>query len=166
MTCTQATRPSTTYLVSLAVIIAILAIILTAGYYLLDTRGELRTLQHAVRQNYMKIAAIPEIVYNLDTDIETAASAEPAPIMAAPYVYHDVLVDVCISRSTSGTAAATVSSSLAHLVGKEVYIPELNLNSYIVNISVYDSLHPAISMCLDPKKARIAEKHPVTLLVK
>lgn len=174
MACTRTSRPDGRYYVFLALSIVILAVLISTSVYLADTRTQLSTLALTVDKQGTRLSAIPDFIYDIDVDmnIYPAAGAETSPAAeskktAASSFQHDVLLRTCVAREYADKSTISVSSSLAHLVGREVFIAEINRNATVSRIDADLGFPPAARICVDDRTAaRLDNKRIILRVVK
>lgn len=172
MACTPTSRPSGRYYAALVFSIAATAFFTSLLLYIADTRDQLTTLSSTVSTHDARIAAIPEFVYEIDKEINTLApaagetSAQPAAKQEVVVsIYQDVIVRTCIARSYSDKSTIVVSSALAHLVGREVYIPEIEYRVTVIGVERELEFVPSVRICSDVRSSRVLDNKRVTVHV-
>ena len=172
MACTPTSRPTGRYYASLVLYIALLALLTSLILYIAETRSQLCSLVYTVNTHDARIAAIPEFVYEIDKEINTLAPAagETSVPPAAKQetnvsVYQDVIMRTCVARNYSDKSTVVVSSSLARLVGRELYIPEIQYRVTVISIERELDFAPAVRICSDARSSRLLDNKRVTIHV-
>lgn len=166
MACTRAFRPTRLYYVYLTCTIALLSLVAALGMYLISTQEQITTLTSTVNTHDARIAAISEFVYTFEKeDIVTSADVNTVAATYESSDYKNVIMRACAARSPSDKTTVAVSTSLAHLVGKELFIPEIQYRVTVVSIEPELEFHPSVRVCADPRSFREFEYKRVTVRV-
>ena len=172
MSCTPSSRPSGGYYVSLTLSIISLAVFTSLGMYVADTRSQLTTLSYTVSSHDARIAAIPDYVYEMDKDLNAIepAAGETSPLPGTKKesslpVHNDVILRTCVASSPEDKSTVSVSSALAHLVGREIYIPEIQYHVTVIHVEREAHFAPAVRICTDMKSSRLLNDKRVTVQV-